>query len=54
MVDKQSFEEGERETPYDRFERLTRGLLSVPKAELDEKAEQERQRRKTKRKDTSR
>jgi len=39
--------EGEGLTPYERFERLTREIVAIPKAELDERREKAKRPRKT-------
>jgi hypothetical protein len=37
-------------TPYQRFDALTRGVMSVPKAEIDKRAEKARKERQERRK----
>lgn len=39
-------------SPFERFERLTKSLLRVPKKELDAKLAEEKRRREAKRKDS--
>jgi len=42
-------DEADKQTPWERFERLARQVVRVPKSDIDEKREQEKHRRAKKR-----